>query len=713
MPGDGEAMTTLSSILQNSSAGLAIAQAGIGTVSTNVANLNTSGYVREELEQNSVANGGITSGVTSSGVVRAANQYLQNASLAANGVAGQAGAVTNYLSQAQSLFGDPSTASGYFNQLNSVFSDFSSLALDPTSTVAGTQALSDVNQFLSQSQSISTSLTNLSGTVDNSLGNDVSQVNQLLSQISSLNSTITATSAADGQTADLQNSQSELINQLSSLIGVKTTPTSSGGVVVTTDSGTQLVGQYGAATLSYSSSATGLGQVSVTSVTSDQQPQPLAVSSGDMGGLLSLRNTQIPGLQNQLGQFVTQTVNALNQASNASSSVPPPAQLNGQNIGLDLPTAVSGFSGTATIAEVNASGMLQHSVAINFSAGTISVDGGAATAFTPATFLSKLQTAMTSIGGSASFANGALSLSTGVSGDGLAIQDNATSANGQGFSQYFGLNNLISSGQITNYNTGLTATNANNFTAGGAISFAINDANGNPMTTVTVNVPSGGTMQSVLNALNANAGGVGLYGQFSLGAKGALTFTPTTSGVGLTVNSDTTHWSSATGASLSQLFGLGATASSSAVASYSVRSDIQANPALLQTATLDLSAASSNQPVLTSGDGSGAQLLAQAGSTTQSFAAAGSAAAISTSVTQYASQFAGSIANTASAASTASTNATSLQNEATSQLQSVEGVSLDQELINLTTYQQAYNASARLVTATQDMFQALITMVGQ
>ena len=35
---------------------------------------------------------------------------------------------------------------------------------------------------------------------------------------------------------------------------------------------------------------------------------------------------------------------------------------------------------------------------------------------------------------------------------------------------------------------------------------------------------------------------------------------------------------------------------------------------------------------------------------------------------------------------------------------------MDQELINLTTYQQAYSASARLVTATNAMFTALQNM---
>ena len=42
---------------------------------------------------------------------------------------------------------------------------------------------------------------------------------------------------------------------------------------------------------------------------------------------------------------------------------------------------------------------------------------------------------------------------------------------------------------------------------------------------------------------------------------------------------------------------------------------------------------------------------------------------------------------------------------------SAEGVNLDQELISMTTYQQAFNAAARLVQASKDMYDVLIQMV--
>src|ERR1700722_4186020 len=236
-------MSTLGSILQTASSGLSVAQLGIGTVSNNVANLNTAGYVREVVDQNTVTVQAVGGGVSASSIPRVANQYLQNASLGASGAAGLASAVSSTLSQAQALFGDPTSTPSYFNQLNTVFADLSAAANNPTSSLSSSQAISDVSQFLNQSQSISGSLTGLSNQADSGISNDVDQVNQLLTQISTLNGQITATTSASGQPADLQNSQSQLINQLSSLIGVKVATTASGGVTLSTSGGAPLVNQ--------------------------------------------------------------------------------------------------------------------------------------------------------------------------------------------------------------------------------------------------------------------------------------------------------------------------------------------------------------------------------------------------------------------------------------------------------------------------------------
>ena len=53
-----------------------------------------------------------------------------------------------------------------------------------------------------------------------------------------------------------------------------------------------------------------------------------------------------------------------------------------------------------------------------------------------------------------------------------------------------------------------------------------------------------------------------------------------------------------------------------------------------------------------------------------------------------------------------------MASEAQTRLSGAEGVNLDSELVSLTTYQQSYNASARLIQAAQDMFNTLLSMSG-
>jgi flagellar hook-associated protein 1 FlgK len=177
----------------------------------------------------------------------------------------------------------------------------------------------------------------------------------------------------------------------------------------------------------------------------------------------------------------------------------------------------------------------------------------------------------------------------------------------------------------------------------------------------------------------------------------------------LTVTSDTTA-RNGTGPSFTQLFGVDPQARADRTTNFAVNSKWLANPALLPNAALNLSAASGTV-ALSSGDTRGVDALAQAGKTKLAFPAAGALPASVKSVSDYSAAVSGQIAASAAAAQSTQTNADATLTEANTQRSSVEGVNMDQELINLTTYQQAYNASARLITAAKDMMDILLQTV--
>ena len=131
---------------------------------------------------------------------------------------------------------------------------------------------------------------------------------------------------------------------------------------------------------------------------------------------------------------------------------------------------------------------------------------------------------------------------------------------------------------------------------------------------------------------------------------------------------------------------------------------------MLALAQLNLGAAAGTA-ALSKNDGSGGRLLAKADQNATAFSAAGGAGSVSMSLSRYASEFSGEIGGKATIAKNRSTNATALYQEAAARRSSVEGVNMDEELVLMTTYQQAFNASARLIQAASEMYDTLIGMM--
>lgn len=705
---------SLTGILSAATTGLSAAQTQIQVVSENVTNVDTPGYIRKVADQVSTATGGVGTGVDIAQIRLATNGFLEATAQQANSGAGSADALQQYYDQVQQLFGDPSSSTNFFSSISSALSSFSSLAQNPTSAPYAQQSVGNLQQVFGQASNIYSGVQQVRAEADGQIGSDVKQVNSLLQQIENLNTQITAGGTNGQDTSAEQDSQKQLVTQLSGLMNIQVSSRAAGGVTIRTGDGVLLAGD-GAATLSYTPTQTVTGQTVFNQITLTPPggvPVDLSqhVSGGTIAGLLQLRDVQAPQTAEQLGELTSQIADQLNKASNSYSAFPPPSSLNGQPIGLDLPSAIAGFSGKTNLVITNSAGVIQHTAAIDFSADTISFDGGVASGFSPSTFVTALNSAL---GGAAtaSFANGKLSIATpSGSNTGVAIADDPTtpaSNGGKGFSWYFGLNSVITSNVASNYQTGLTTASQNNFAAGGQVDFILSAGPGSQTVNANVSIPSGGTVASVISALNNPATGLGQYGTFALNANGQLNFTPTTNPPPtLSVSSDTTSWSG--GQTLTQLFGVTPGVRADRAVSYSINPAILQNPSTLPHAAVNLSAAA-GQPAIAAADGSGAQALANVGQAATTFLAAGSNPGGTGTITSYASNLAGAIGQQASQNTANQTSADSMKSAASSRLSSAEGVNLDQELTNLQTYQQAYSASARLISAELTMFNALLS----
>lgn len=704
---------SLNMIMNTATSGLAAAQTQLRVISDNVSNVNTPGYVRKIADQVAVSSQGVGAGVEVARIRLATDRFLQSAALNAGADAARQGVRYELYDRIQSLFGDPGGDRGFFTQIDQMFAAFAAAAEDPVSSPLRQDSLLKVQALFDEARRISGQIQAVREDADGRIVTAVEAANSLLQQIERLNGEIAGAEVVGADSTGAQTAQATLITQLSELMDVRITPRSNGGVTIRTGSGALLAGQ-GYATLSYVragavTSETQFGEIWVTEPHGEKRPLTDSLTSGEIRGLLEVRDLEAPMAAERLAELVTRAADELNRAHNASSAVPAPSSLTGRNVGQSLETALQGFTGVTTIALVDAQGVIQQRVEIDFSGGVVTINGVASSA---ATFLADLGAAT---GGAltADFTGGRLSL-TASGGLGVAIGDDAAAPSrkaDRGFSHYFGLNDLMVTDVPAVYDQGLTGTSLHGFSAGETVSFRFTDAGGARIRDLSVAVPAGaGDMNELLAALNNPVTGAGRYGTFSLDAAGNMTF----AGLGeppikMAVTQDNTR-QVPSGVSLTQLTGMDAGARAGRADGFTLRTDVRQNPNLLALGQLRLDAAVGD-PALSKGDGRGARALADAGQYAAAFGTAGGAAGGRMSVSRYASELSGDIGSRAAAAKTRAETSAALFTEANARRTSIEGVNLDEELVMMTTYQQAFNASARLIQAAKDMYDVLLGMV--
>ncbi|MDP2117973.1 MAG: flagellar hook-associated protein FlgK [Brevundimonas sp.] len=698
--------------MNTASSGLATAQTQLRVVSDNVSNVNTPGYVRKIAEQRTLTSQGMGAGVEVARIRLATDRFLQAASLNAGAESARMGVRHELFDRIQSLFGDPGGNSGFFSQVAGVFSAFAASAEDPTSSPRRQDALFRTQALFDEAGRIAKQLQAVREDADSRIKSAVERANSLLQQIEGLNLEIARATAVDGDASGAETAQAALIGQLAELMDIRVSARPVGGVSIRTGTGALLAGQ-GAATLGYSRAGTINGETAFNEIWITEPGGPKrslldSITSGEIKGLVELRDIEAPAAAERLAELVAHMADELNRAHNANSAVPAPTSLTGRNVGQSFESAIAGFSGQTTVAVTNAAGVIQARADIVFSGSSMTVNGAAAT---PANFLSVLNA---QLGGAAtaSFTDGRLSIAA-TGANGVAVADDAAGPSdkaGRGFSHYFGLNDLISTDRLAFYDNGLTAASPHGFTAGETLTFRFTGETGSRLRDLQVAVPAGGTVGDLVAALNDPATGVGRFGAFSLAADGSLSFTgygnpePT-----LTVFEDRTT-QIPSGISVTELFGIGGGVRASRADGFALRADIRQSPSRLALAQLNLSAAPGTQ-ALSTGDGRGALGLADAGERSANFQPAGGSAGGASSVSRYASELAGEIGGKAAAAKNRMETASALYSEAGARQTAHEGVNLDEELVLMTTYQQAFNASARLIQAAKDMYDTLLGMV--
>ena len=141
-----------------------------------------------------------------------------------------------------------------------------------------------------------------------------------------------------------------------------------------------------------------------------------------------------------------------------------------------------------------------------------------------------------------------------------------------------------------------------------------------------------------------------------------------------------------------------------------VRQDIQNNPQLLSRGVVQWNSTTS-QYYLAAGDNTTAQALSSVMTTNQTIPTSGDIAGGTYTFSSYAASTISTVATTSANVTSNQTYQQTLTNTLNSQFSSNSGVNLDQEVSSMIDFQQAYSASARVISVLQQMLQTLVDIV--
>jgi flagellar hook-associated protein 1 FlgK len=420
---------------------LMASQVQISVASSNISNADTTGYTVKTANQVATTSGGAGTGVSITGITSSVDKLLFKSLISATSELGAANTNNDYLNRLQALYGSTTgaedTGTSIANTLASLESAISSLAGTTSSASLQANVVSALDNLASQLRETSSGIQQLRGTADAAISSDVDQVNASLQAIASLNAQIKQAVAAGQSTGDLEDQRNVALQTVASKMNVSYFISSTGDMQVYTASGQTLVDNSAhllsftaassvTANASYSAgSSSGLSGISVNGVDVTAQ-----ITSGEIGSLLSLRDSVLPAAQSQLDQLANTLADTLNAASNQGTSLPPPTTLTGTTT-VTAATALDA-TGTVRIAVADQSGSLVSYADLDLS--------------TYAT-VGDLVSAINGISGlSASInASGKVVIASSSSSNGVAINEmtSAVGSSGIGLSDYLGLNDLV------------------------------------------------------------------------------------------------------------------------------------------------------------------------------------------------------------------------------------------------------------------------------
>jgi flagellar hook-associated protein 1 FlgK len=334
-------VSNLSATLSLAVSALAAEQGALSETANNVANVNTPGYSRKrpQFSENSpIVLGPLTfgTGVSLDNTASVRDPILQLRIQQETGTQGELSSFVEAMQQVEAQFNNQGGDIGA--QLSALFSSIGQLSTSPASLSLRQGVLTAASNLASVISNTARNLQGQQSSLDLSVTQAVQQVNTLTQQIAKVNSQIASLENLHQDASAFIDQRDVLIGQLSGLIDVAQIQTES-GISLTTSDGTALVAGTQAFSLATQPGAGGFEHIFAqgNDITS-------SLTSGQLGGLIEVRDQKIPALLSSLDTLAAGISNSFNSANGQGFDLksnpgvalfaPPPASGSGAAAGM-------------------------------------------------------------------------------------------------------------------------------------------------------------------------------------------------------------------------------------------------------------------------------------------------------------------------------------------------------------------------------------------
>ena len=295
-------------------------QIALQTIGNNIANVNTVGYSRQRVIMATVAGqytgaGYIGKGVDIQTIQRNYDQFLTRQAPLTTSTQSADTTRSDYLKQLSNIFQGGTNGMGA--SINDMLNAFSDVASTPTDLTARTVALTRVDETARRMRSASQSLDDLQVGITQALNEKISTVNTLAQKIADVNGQI-ALAKGNGQPPnDLLDKRDQLIHDLNQYVQTSSVLADDGTIGLYIGGSQSIVLGGTASTLSLSPTKNDFGdsQQNKLLVTRDGANITMdenALGGGEISGLLRFQNTDMVEGRNLLGRLTTAVSTSMN-----------------------------------------------------------------------------------------------------------------------------------------------------------------------------------------------------------------------------------------------------------------------------------------------------------------------------------------------------------------------------------------------------------------